>query len=159
MKAWISTVSLTIFCLCCVLSLSGCGNAQDSEAGLPDESAQLGLQLSVENISSEGCTLVCLQEGGDLEGDWATGSSFILERREDDRWLMVEPVLEEGSYGWDDAAYLIQMGGRTTLPVEWAWLYGELPSGHYRLSKEFFDINSPDGYVPHLCRVEFDLSA
>lgn len=159
MKRLISSLSLAVFCLCCAFGLTGCGDSQNSEAGLPDESSQLGLQLSAEDITSKGLTLVCVQEGGDLDGEWATGAAFTLEREEDGRWLVVEPILEEGSYGWDDMAYTVQMGGRTEWTVEWDWLYGELESGHYRLSKEFFDLNSTDGYVPHLCRMEFDIPA
>ena len=159
MKPLLSACALTVVCLCCLLGLAGCGGGENNASGLPEENGALGLQLSPEDVTSGGMTLICLQEGGDLDGDWATGAAFTLERQEDGRWQAVEPLLEEGTYGWDYVVYSIEMVGRTELPVEWAWLYGELAPGRYRLSKEFFDLHSPEGYIPHLCRVEFDLSA
>lgn len=93
----------------------------------------LGITLHVENITRNGCTLVCTQSGGPFE-NIITGSPFNLERLEDGRWVGVMPE----STVWTSIAYMVNRDTTATWNLNWSQIVGSLAPGHYRVSKTFW---------------------
>ena len=93
----------------------------------------LGITLHAENITQNGCTLVCTQSGGPFE-NILTGSQFNLERLEDNRWVGIMPE----STVWTAIAYMVNRDTTTTWTLNWSQIVGSLAPGHYRVSKTFW---------------------
>ena len=126
------------------LLLSACNNASVGVIGGADGPTSIivsnggdkwGITLCAENVTKTGMTLKIEQFGGNPDGELETGEWFKLEKTVDDKWTPVEtnPLIY---YVWNDIAYEIKRNDITELPFEWKWLYGELESGFYRLTKE-----------------------
>ena len=135
---------LIISFLLCSLLLSACNNTSVGVIGGADDPTSIivsnegdnwGITLRAENVTKTGMTLKIEQFGGNPDGELETGEWFKLEKTVDDNWTPLEtnPLID---YAWNDVAYEIKRNDITELPVEWKWLYGELESGFYRLTKE-----------------------
>lgn len=135
---------LTISILLCSLLLTACNNTSIGVIGGADGPTsiivsnggdKLGITLCAENVTKTGMTLKIEQFGGNPDGELETGEWFKLEKTVDDSWTPVEtnPLID---YAWPDIVYEIKKNDITKLQVEWKWLYGELESGFYRLTKE-----------------------
>lgn len=105
-----------------------------------------GITLSLENLTRTGAIIVCTQSGGDPTGELNTGSYFILEQLTENGWQEVEQRKLDGELAWTAEAYIVNMGGVTEWGVNWEWLYGELPDGHYRIGKSFMDFRQTGDY-------------
>ena len=101
--------------------------------GLQVPEPNLCITLHAENITQNGCTLVCTQSGGPFE-NILTGSQFNLERLEDNRWVGVMPE----STVWTTIAYMVNRDTTTTWNLNWSQIVGSLAPGHYRVSKTFW---------------------
>lgn len=167
MKRWYTLVLAGLL----TLSLAGCGSQTDGgssqqtqqpsvgTSGTVSSSAQedpWGLTLSVKDVTPTGLTLVITQQGGSLTGELQYGSDYILEVQQDSAWQSVPDILD-GNFAWDGMAYLVTMDGQTEEALEWDWLFGPLPPGHYRLSKEFMDFRDTGDYDTQVYEVEFDI--
>lgn len=133
----------------------------DTDAGVPVHAVfalreGLGLSLKAEDVSSTGLTLEFVREGGSPTGELQYGSSFWLQRLEDGRWCAVERVNPEQEIGWTDEAYPIPEEG-SRQAVNWEQLYGELPSGRYRLFKDVTDFRKTGDYDMYSFSVEFEI--
>ena len=93
----------------------------------------LGITLHAENITRNGCTLVCTQSGGPFE-NILTGSQFHLERVEDGHWVGIMPE----STVWTAIAYGVNRDTTTTWNLNWSQIVGSLAPGQYRVSKTFW---------------------
>ena len=127
-----------------------------SDAGFPD----WGLTLSVENVTSTGLTLVVTQEGGNPTGELNTGEPYRLITLVDGTWKTVEELpLPEGVDGraWNSIAYFLPKGETREFDINWEWMFGELPSGTYRLIKEFMDFRETANYDTFEYWVEFEI--
>ena len=155
MKQWLTTVLLL------ALLLTGCGGtgSGENEDGFSDQSAAehtggdlaaqaqkdpWGLALTAEDVTDTGLTLRFVQSGGSPSGELETGSLYWLERETGDGWEKMEPLI--GDLAWTTEAYLIAMDGETEMTVDWTALYGELPSGSYRLGKSVMDFRDTGDY-------------
>lgn len=100
-----------------------------------------GVSLHADDVTRKGLTLKIEQFGGNYSGELQTGEWFKLEKTVNDEWKELEtnPLID---YAWTDIAYTIKKNDITELKIEWKWLYGELPDGFYRLSKEITDFKS-----------------
>lgn len=107
-----------------------------------DKREDWGLELTADNVSSTGLTLLFNQSGGDPKGDLQTGSYYWLERYVEDEWVPVEILSSAQDVGWTAEAYIINMNDTTEWEVNWEWLYGELPIGNYRIGKEIMDFTA-----------------
>ncbi len=119
-----------------------------------------GVVLSAKNITSTGLTLVVSQSGGQATGHLITGTPYRLVTLVGETWEPVEELpLPEGVDGraWDSLAYNIMPESSTELKVDWNWIYGELPSGTYRLEKCFLDMRAAGDYDTAEFHVEFTI--
>lgn len=113
--------------------------------------AELDVELSAKNVSASGATICFNQIDGislaDTTEIW-TGRAFTLERRNGDLWENVDIAIE-GDYAFTEEALGISHGAVTELRYDWAWLYGELPAGDYRMKLTIWADATPDddGYT------------
>lgn len=132
-------------------------NAMNADEGFPD----WGLTLSIENVTSTGLTLVVTQSGGNPTGTLQTGESYrLIYLVPDGPWKAVEEApLPEGvdARCWNSIAYPLLMEDSREFEINWEWIYGELPSGTYRLVKEFMDFRKTADYDTFEYWVEFEL--
>ena len=114
-----------------------------------------GIVLSVENISPTGVTVVCTQLDGEITGEINTGEDYALEVKLNGKWEDVPTVIED--YGWNSIAYIVTMNGESSWDINWEWLYGELDTGEYRISKSFMDFRGPGDYDTAMLYAEFTI--
>jgi len=115
----------------------------------------LGVTLTAEDVTSTGLTLVCTQSGGAPTGELQTGSPFWLEAGKDGYWSPVESSMEE--IVWTMEAWGIPMDDSVMWEVNWENLYGELPTGEYRIFKEIMDFRGPGDFDTYSCCAEFSV--
>lgn len=115
-----------------------------------------GIYLSADNVTPSGMTLKIEQFGGKATGELQTGEWFKLETTVNDKWQEVNtnPLID---FAWHQTAYSIKRNDITELDVEWEWLYGKLPSGYYRLSKEITDFRKTKDYDKEIYDVYFTI--
>ena len=154
MKKFLSmTLALMLiftFVACGADNSSGDGASGGAETWAED----WGIKLSVENVSPTGLTLICTQSGGLAEGSLETGSAYVIEKCEDNKfWVNVQPQSEPV---WDMMSHLI---GNTTTEweVDWSWLYGELSPGTYRIGKTVVDFKDAGESRSQIFFAEFEI--
>lgn len=101
--------------------------------GLLVENPGWGITLKAENVTPTGMTLICTQQGGMPEGQFLSGQPFVLQIFENGQWNSLPHDL--GEFAWTMEGWMIPMNDTVSWQVNWSWLYGELPSGHYRIGK------------------------
>ena len=117
-----------------------------SGSSLMTEANQLGIHLSVENVTSRGLTLHITQDGTPWSAIF-TGSDYSLARWEDGGWVLLD--MAENT-GWTTVAYSVPLGQTTSRTLDWTWAYGELTPGRYRIGKGFSGEMIPAGQEPTL---------
>ena len=140
------------------LSLTRNGN---SLFGTPadDENLSLGICLHLENITSDGATLVCTQDGT-LWHEIITGSNWSMQKYQDGEWVELLP--EESV--WTAVAYPIPIGGSRSFSLNWSRMVGTLEPGRYRIGKHFTayeqvtHLQAGKESVGQTCYAEFELN-
>ena len=92
----------------------------------------LDLTLYLENITPDGATLVCTQDGTRWS-DVITGSNWSLERLENNEWVSLLPE----DMVWTTEAYPIPTGESRSFAINWGHMIGSLEPGQYQLGKTF----------------------
>ncbi len=115
-----------------------------------------GITMSAKDVTTTGMTLVIKQSAGNLVGELETGSAYALQKWNGKFWEHVS-YASEGAVAWDDVAYIIPKDGEREFPIKWKWLYGELPSGRYMISKSFMDFKGAAGHDDHTFYLEFEI--
>ena len=155
------------------LSMAGCGSQSGSSASQPGEQSNItakaasassqaaqapwGLSLEAKDVTPTGLTLVFTQQGGNPTGQLQYGSDYALEVEQDGAWQAV-PYAAQGDWAWTSEAYLVPMDSQTEQDVDWTFLYGSLPAGHYRLEKRVMDFRDTGDYDTQDYEVEFTIS-
>jgi hypothetical protein len=154
------------FAVALSVSLAGCAStahnspsvSSSPETALPvQETNSWGITLSLKGLTRTGATIVCTQSGGTFTGELNTGSYFVLEQLTNQGWVEVPMKELEGELAWNMIAYIVTPSGTTEWPINWEWLYGELPDGHYRVGKEFMNLRSPGDYDKMMIYGEFSI--
>jgi len=130
--------------------------AEPEDKGFPD----WGLSFEVKNVSATGLTLVVTQSGGNPSGELMTGEPYRLITLVDETWKTVEELpLPEGVDGraWNSIGYPIAKGETREFDINWEWIFGELPSGTYRIIKEFMDFRKTADYDTADFWIEFEI--
>ena len=90
----------------------------------------LGVEMTVEECSPTGATVVFRQYGTEEGSSLFGGNDYFLQRFTDEGWedlpTLESPTFTSGSYSF--ASIRRQS-------IQWQWLYGTLPEGHYRIGK------------------------
>lgn len=172
MKRWM----ILVFIVTMVLGLVGCSRQSsgnyllDKDGNVISEQSNIleiesknedegmpnwGISLSVKNVTSTGVTLVCTQSGGEPTGELQTGSDYKLIVLENEVWKEVPTIME--NFGWNTIAYMVPMEDSIEFEIDWEWLYGELPTGTYRIKKGFMDIRKAGDYDTATYFTEFEI--
>ncbi len=95
-----------------------------------------------------------LQSSGDVGKVLQTGAWFTIQRKVDGAWYDLAPIAE---VAWHQIAYEISAGETTVLPVTWEYLYGELPTGKYRIVISIQDWRAPGDFDTYYLADEFEI--
>ena len=121
------------------------------------EAGDIGLSLSLKNISSTGATLVFrIYDENAPTGELDCGEDFTIEMQKNGKWEET-PITIEGNYGFNDIAYMLEGDGRE-MDLEWKWLYGELEPGEYRIKKIVHDFRASGDYDQYTVYAQFILN-
>ncbi len=119
----------------------------------------IGIQLSAEDITPNGLTLVCTQDGTPWR-EILTGSPWSLEQWTEDGWVSVMPE----STVWTMVAYTVPQHEVTRWNLNWSLIRGALEPGTYRVGKHFTATPVPppwlgvaQGTVEQTCYAEFTI--
>lgn len=123
------------------------------------EAEEIGLQLSLKNVSATGATLVFNQYDKEAPtGELEFGAEYTLEQLKDGKWEEL-PGPVEGSesenYVFNDVAYLIKPESETEKEVEWEWLHGPLDAGEYRIKKTVHDFRGTGDFDEYTVYAQF----
>ena len=89
------------------------------------------LAIDPKSVTPTGLTLTVRRTI--VPGDWTFGEDFTVEQKTDAGWEPV-PVLDpDMNYAFISIGYELFPDLWKTMPVDWSWLYGELPPGQYRI--------------------------
>ena len=117
---------LTVFILIMLALLCGC--AQES-AYQPTGAANETMTLSDVTPTGAVVTIQDCNPEPFVYGEW-----YVIEQQKDGLWYEVKTKIND--YGFNEIGWLTDENGTLTMDVDWAWLYGELPAGHYRILKQ-----------------------
>ncbi|MDE7283472.1 MAG: hypothetical protein K2N85_07820 [Lachnospiraceae bacterium] len=118
---------------------------------------EIGLSLSLKNISSTGATLVFrIYDENAPTGELDCGEDFTIEMQKNGKWEEV-PIPIEGNYAFHDVAYVIK-GDKAEMDMEWKWIYGELEPGEYRIKKSVDDFRASGDYDEYTVYAQFILN-
>lgn len=112
-----------------------------------------GVTMTVKegSFSSTGLTAVFKNKSGK---QCIYGEPFWLEKKIDGKWYIV-PVSFTGNYAFNSIGYDLAPGADREWTVDWAWLYGSLEAGEYRIVKNISDYRSPGDYTEYYLAAEF----
>lgn len=125
------------------------------EAANEDAAKSWGITLSADNVTPTGMTIVCFHSGGENVAQLQTGSHYVLQRKENGSWVDVEYLPQEYDVAWTAEAWNIQKESTTFWEVDWAWLYGELAAGEYRIGKEIMNFRATGDYDKETIYADF----
>lgn len=122
------------------------------------EDSSIGVSFSLNNISATGATLVFDQYDPDAPtGSLEFGDDFVIEISNNGKWEEISVVVE-GDYGFNDIAYILTLGGRQEIELDWEWLYGKLSPGGYRIRKVIHDFRGMGDFDKHTVYAHFNLN-
>lgn len=122
---------------------------------LPLAEHDLGIQLSVTDISPTGLTLLFSQSGGEPTGRLQTGTQFFIEEQVNGDWQEVKSIED---IVWTAEALVIEEDGYTTMSIDWSFIYGTLPNGKYRIGKDVDDFRASGDYDIYTYYAEFEIA-
>lgn len=95
-----------------------------------------------------------LQSSDDVGKILQTGAWFTIQREMDGVWYDLVPIAE---VAWEEIAYNVPAGETTVLPVTWEYLYGDLPTGEYRIVISIQDWRAPGDFDSYYLADEFEI--
>lgn len=122
------------------------------------ELTEIGLYLSLKNVSATGATLVWNHyDPESATGELQCGDDFVLQQKKDEQWEEV-PVVVEGNYGFHAVAYPLPAGETKEQELDWKWLYGQLSPGEYRIAKGVDDFRESGDFDEYTIYAKFILN-
>ena len=94
------------------------------------------------------------QSSDDVGKILQTGAWFTIQREIAGAWYDLAPIAE---VAWYQIAYNVPAGETTVLPVTWEYLYGELPTGEYRIVISIQDWRAPGDFDTYYLADEFEI--
>ncbi len=135
-------------------------NSKDEDYSEPESEINdsWGLTISVENVTSEGLTLIFNRSGGNSEKELLTGRPFVLERYYTGGWVAVDPVVDDDiDITWTMEAWLIPAESKGEWPVNWSYIYGSLEAGKYRIGKDISCFSESEESQNEMYYAEFEI--
>lgn len=136
----------TACALLCLLLLAGCGgketvtphavHAENPTSVVPDQIDGVWIELVEDSLTASGLEYTVHNENSGRQLTF--GEDFCLQVAEDGNWYDLE--LQNGGEGpcFTAIGYEVDGGQDTesSHTLNWAYAYGELPPGHYRMLKD-----------------------
>lgn len=116
-----------------------------------------GIELTAEDVTAKSLTIVCTQSGVIGFGELFSGSYYTIERKKYGKWEPVEYLPQEYDIGWTDEGWIINENDSVRWKTNWEWLYGELPSGKYRIGKEIIGWRKPGDFDKKMYYAYFEI--
>lgn len=150
-----------VLSLILALSMVGCGqtdtNIENNEEIKNIEKNKWGVGLEATNATPSGLTIICHHEGGKEVAELTTGSFYNIQKKNGSEWEEVDYLPQEHDIGWTMEAWIINKNDTTSWDIDWAWLYGELPAGEYRIGKVITNFRDTGDYDTEIAYAEFEI--
>lgn len=142
----------------------GVGDMQNAtfsaEFDIEETQPDWNLSMTVTDIRPNGLTVQFVQTGPFPGSDQASliyGNEYSLQTFENGQWADVPLLPQEQEVVWNEDVYRIFMDNISGHVISWDQLYGSLPAGRYRISKEVtldWTGKEPESYT---FRAEFEI--
>lgn len=103
-----------------------------------------------DSVAPTGLTVI-FENSSDQQGIYS--NDFLLEKKIDKDWYQLPTLVNE--YGFNDIGYDLLPSEKEEFAIEWAWLYGSLDAGEYRLIKSVLDFRGTGDFDEHYLAAEF----
>ena len=97
------------------------------------ENDDIALIMDMRHVTPSGATVRFTQYDDQHKDELIYGEGFYLEKQDEDGWYQLPMIIDDAVF--TDEGYVIPPGGESEIETEWAWLYGELEPGTYRICK------------------------
>ena len=175
--------AMIISCICLLGLLAGCSRPSD-ETALTDQASDK--KASVDQASDEAddhevntCTVndfggaamrvledtvspagLTVEITSTNDNECIYGSWYSLETCIDDVWYVLPYAYDgEGEIGWTAEGYSVNKGESREDVIDWAWLYGELEPGQYRIVKDILDFRETGDFDKYYLAAEFSIAS
>lgn len=113
-----------------------------------------GVSLNVIEASSEKLKISFENK---LRKEFLFGEWFLIERYDENtkEWTPIEETSEVNAF--HDIGYILKAAGSSEQEIDFAWRYGKLAPGTYRIVKDVIDSNHSAGYDKYWLTTEFTI--
>ncbi len=123
----------------------------DTEYSLFDKCT---MEIVENTITPAGLTL---RFASTSENETIYGDYYRVDKYDNDEWKALQYLEQEGEVGWNSIAYIVPQGGSSEAEIDWAWLYGELAPGKYRVVKDVMDFRGTGDYDTYYLAAVFTI--
>ena len=135
-------IIILILCL-----FTGCTNplreesisTEPNAATLAAQVTSFGITLSTAKVTPSSMTVVVSQSGTCFGRAPAYGEDYGVDWWDGRQWVSLPTLLHFD--GFVDLATTLPLGTHSVIELDFTQVYGTLPQGRYRLSKDFFDLD------------------
>ncbi|OUQ13310.1 hypothetical protein B5E84_17615 [Lachnoclostridium sp. An14] len=117
-----------------------------------------GLPGLAMEVSQVGAGAVTVEIRNDSAFPCLYGEPYQLEQKRGEGWYVL-PYVMDGNVGFHSIGYEIQEGESASWTAEFAWLYGELEPGVYRIVKELSILQEDGTWLDGIFAAEFSVTA
>lgn len=90
------------------------------------------------------------------DSEYTFGEAYDLYVQKNNNWEPIEPIIE--NWAFHDIGYPILPRAKTGVTaVDWNWLFGVLPNGHYKFQKQILLVCSPGDFHAYFSEQEFSI--
>lgn len=114
-----------LFCGIILFGLTGCKKEQTN--------SKVSLTIKEDTLAPIGVTLILKNESNT---DYSYGEPYYIEQEIDGNWSKVQTIHD---VVFNLPAYGLESGKSVEFSINWAYGYGQLKSGKYRIVKEIFE--------------------
>ena len=112
-----------------------------------------GVKMIIESVTTNGLSFFF---DNTTENEYTYGENYSLWVNSNHSWEPVPYIIENAAFHC--IGYTMNPNSKTDLTsIDWTWLYGELPSGEYRLQKTILFIRSPGDFDEYVIEQDFFL--
>lgn len=109
------------------------------------ENDAIAVIMEVTHVTATGCTVHLRQYDQRSTTELLYGQGYSLQRLEGGDWVDVPQIIDHAAF--TEEGYPLPAGGEAEMETDWAWLYGTLTPGTYRITKTVVDSRKPDGVM------------
>ncbi len=107
-----------------------------SNMDIKNENEYIVIQFADDTLTTKGAQLTLYNNS---EKDISFGSEYFIQIYRNNSWYDIEI----GDVDWTGELVTVESNREYTVEFDWNSIYGELPSGRYRIVKEYKQANQP----------------